>query len=703
MNKAPVLLRRTGSHLPGSASAPSSGGAPAVSGANEVDPDAAIPVADEEPGDFDVAVSSHKRKQSGIPLEAHDIVGRASAMTSLEAIGDEEEGSGGDIGGIQLSQSSSEGGEALGSSERGGSSMPEFGELFPDERGGGLWRSLKSVLASRGAAGATLLMLALAYATVRPASEKHRAAPSASSPGAGAAAGSDIMQPKPGSKEITIGEYHDEEVGAPMEHTVREYNKIQYYDSPDRMKPLHSKGPVPVSDEVGGLHMFENVCLTTNIDALRYRPKPDTGLRGLVYFTEDESIGKNPKRCVPCSNKHPMKRWDGDNEDKSVVGHACGLPGLHAMFGSSVGDWSDCVTKGENAKLMEEWGQTQSPVNVQTVHFFQEPTFALQFDTLDAERSLFDMLLTYLPHWDRFLHGRPEGEPGGEGMGGFPFKSVISHSLEGCLSHSHHWFCEVLHQMYAFGEAKEIPWEGDENTLYCFRELYYNQPGYQRNLDHGKLITKEVFGDFREMLFRKFGLPRRRTADQRKEEAEYEKAHGGVAATKVGANDSASNEPKIIFYDNALSPAGAAWKDMETLVSSLVARGLAKYARVKFVAANDFADLSVAQQARRFNEADAVIMARGGGHMANAVFAVDGTSFVEVGCKVEGPIGNPKFMALMDGKYRAVERCGKDEGVGGKDGAVCVVCDDEGDNADFKMSPDAFEKLVDDVVAGLAG
>ena len=492
------------------------------------------------------------------------------------------------------------------------------------------------------------------------------------------------------------------------------------------MKQMVSKGPTLYDRNMGGLHIFENVCLTYNADGIRDRVHPDTSLRGLLYFTDNVDMLQNPKRCVPCSVNHesPFVTWGDDAQQQQQqqqqqpqedqLNHQCGMSGLHAMYASSVGDWSNCIMTESNTQLMEAYGQTQEPTNVSTVHFFQEPTFLLQFNALDQEQSLFDMLLTYLPHWDKFLVG--DDEEGDDA--GFPFESVISHSLKGCLSHSRDWFCEVLHQMYAFGEAKEIPWESDENTLYCYKELFYNEVGYyQRTIDNdgtgggnGSLVTKKMFGDFREMLFRKFGLPRRRTVELREEEAEFEKAHqggGSGSGTKTtseegveggggdsdgdGDSTSGTDDTKIIFYDNKLSE-HAVWSEMESLISTV--RELEKYQNVKFVTVNgDFSDLTVAQQARKFNEADAVIMAHGQ-HMANAIFANDGTYFVEVGCKVESLIGNPSFMELFDGKYRAVEKCN------GKDGTnvVCVVCKDE---ESFTMNPAAFERLIDDVVAGL--
>ena len=686
-NVQPVLLRRTTSNVPpsdpysaGAASAvpqqaPGSGGI--------VDPrEDFIPIADEEPGDWDLAASTHKRKVSGMPLEAEAIYDRASVKTSLEQISDEEEGANMDDA-SQMSTS-------------------EFSD-FPHDgswggagagAGGGYWvAAIRHYLAtsSRGVAALALLAMAIALVSTR------RTAPPPSEVGPAFA-----NKPNPDSKDVTYGEFHEESVGQPMEHHPQKYNNILFYDSPDKMKHMVSKGPKLYDDRVGGgLHLFEDVCLTNNVEQLRYRPQ-DTALRGLIYFTGE--YADNPKRCVPCSNLEPLGGWDEDEDDApadaKVVGHRCGMPGLHAMFASSVGDWTDCIMEDGNTELMEEWHQTQAPLNVTTIHFFQKPTFLLQFNAIDMEKSLFDMLLTYLPHWQKFMESSEE-----DNKDGFPFDGVISHSLEGCLSHSHNWFCEVLHQMSAFGHAKEIPWENDENTLYCYTELFYNQVGYQRDLDQDGLVTRETFLNFRELLFRKFGLPRRPTLEDRLADAEVEKMYpeGKTKETagEEGDSDDAADggDTKIIFYDNRLGDS-TVWNEMESLISK--ARGLEKYQNIKFVTVSEkFDDMTVAQQAKKFNEADAIIMAHGK-HMANAIFSVDGTSFVEVGCKVESLIGNRLFMNLVGGKHISVERCSKKTAKEG-DVEVCVICKEEGDDVDFTMSPEAFENLVDAVVASLVG
>ena len=622
----PLLLRRSNSSsLPAEES--------------NVNPVPGIPIADEDPGDR-LSVSSHKRKTSGIPLEAEAVLRRDSRTfvdnLGLIADGDEEEAA-------------------------SGVDMMGFDDLDEESWWKDAMRSqLRTLLSTPRSAG--LLVMGLLLVTYMLSST------SVASDNELPAASLEEVSPKDNSKSgITYGEDHMEVVGAPKESHVHEFNKILFYDSPSKMQELHSKGPIQLNDKIGGLHLYENVCLTNNVDR---RGVQD--LRGLIYF--DDKV-KGDKRCVPCEK--------ASNANDQVVNHNCGMTGLNAMYASSVNDWTQCIAQKENLQLMQDFKQTQAPLQVNSIHMFKEATFLLQFNALDMETSLFDMLMTYLPHWDQYRGGDTE----------FPFDAVISHSLQGCLSHSHNWFCEVLHQMNAFGPAKEIPWEPDESTLYCFEELIYNEVGYQRNLDQGDLVNREILGEFREMLFRKFALPRRRTVEDRKEEeealAEMTPAQKKKEGIEVG---SSSSKTKIIFYDNKLSQQ-TKWNEMESLITK--ARSLEKYQHIKFVTVDDFSALTVAQQARTFNEADAIIMVHGE-HMANAIFAVDGATFVEVGCKVKSLIGNPRFMELMDGTYKSIEKCNSD-----KEDVACVVCEIDSIGADFTMTPAVFEKMIDDVVRGL--
>lgn len=131
------------------------------------------------------------------------------------------------------------------------------------------------------------------------------------------------------------------EIGEPVEASYDE-EWIEFYSSPDRMPVMKSAGPWPVDPKVGGLHMFESVCVTNNVDA----PKPpqlDTSSRGLLYFSDKV---KNPKRCVPCSTSQMNSsggegRWGVPVDSDSELGHHCGMNGLHAMVAKSVGDYSE--------------------------------------------------------------------------------------------------------------------------------------------------------------------------------------------------------------------------------------------------------------------------------------------------------------------------------------------------------------------------
>lgn len=458
------------------------------------------------------------------------------------------------------------------------------------------------------------------------------------------------------------GRYDDiagkEEVGDPMEARAPEGEWVEFYNSVGRMPQTTSSGPWPVNDGMGGLHMFENVCVTNNVDAPK-PPDPDTSQRGLLYFSREV---KTPKHCVPCSRAQMESKkedgWDAPSDGDSELGHLCGMRGLHAMFAPSVTGYNECMADAENHKMMIRTKQNQSPSRVERVHFFRDPTFLLQFDANDRERSLFDMLLTFLPHWHKFA------KSGGD----FPFDSVISHSVEGCLTHSKNWLCEVLHQGGALGRAKELPWEHKETTLYCFKNIYYNQMEYQRELRHEGLLTKSVMDDFRDEVFWNMALPGPR--DQR-------------AIKEKDAKLGLKRKINILLCANGREE----WKDLDKLV--VAARSSKKYHNVEFNLVDGFDSVAVAKQAYAFNMADAVISSSGE-HLANVIFTPDDSYFVEVGCSVKSLIGNPHFMALLSGTHRRVERCPEDAL-----DKICVSCLGGGK---FIMSEEGFHTLIDDIV-----
>lgn len=633
-----------------------------------------IPVEDEEYEDFDLSVSSHKRKQSGIPLGAAEAFRARTAsvdVSTLERI-DSEEGEAPfvSVGARPRTMSRSvsygirpadeeeafeSGGARPGTMSRSvsfgirpASPIAAFDEAFDQESRRFQYASSIKYLSTRNLLILAFITVVAIFMTIHTPSHPEPA---------------DISRPVEADAPTEYGENHFEGVGEALQFYT-EVNHVRYYKSPDKMKEMKSEGPTPADRELGGMHVFENVCLTNNIDSARYENNPTTSLRGLIYFTRDQE--ENLQRCVPCSNSEFMDSWEGSYKDEKVVKHKCGMNGLHTMYATSAGDWSNCIMEEHNLQLMKQFGQTQSPINVTSVHFFQAPTFLLQFNAFDMESALFDMLMTFLPFWKKYK--------GNE----FPWTSLISHSVKGCVSHSHHPFCELLHQMAAFWEIQDLTWEPDENTLYCYKTLYYNQEGYNRNLQHEGHVTKEAFTGLRETLFNRFGLPRRRSVEARKEDA------------KIEGQDLLGT--KIILYDKK-SKDETYWTDMEAVITQ--AKSLEKYQDVTFVTVKDFEDLSVAQQARTFNEADAVVMVHGQ-HMANTIYAVDGTSFVGVGCSGTVPlVGNPRFMELMDSRYVHVSKCKEDNEDGSE---ACVVC--QNDHL-FTMTLPAFEKMIDDLMENL--
>ena len=630
-----------------------------------------IPIEDEEYGeDFDLSVSSHKRKQSGIPIAAAEAAmfnrsSHSGSGSALEQIADDEEqvvpdSCNGKRKSLSRNVSFSDAAAyALGKSKStpprvSPMSSPmsvDLGEAFDQEnRSFYSYASSYKLLSTRNMLILAFITLAALFMTMH--------TPSTPDPGY------DVSRPVEDDAHNEDGEDHFEGVGSSLE-SYTEVNKVRVYKSLDRMEEMKSGGPRPADRALGGMHSFSNVCLTKNMDAMRYEHDPTTSLRGLIYFTRDQE--ENLRRCVPCSNSQSMDSWDGSYEDEKVVNHKCGMNGLHAMYATSAGDWSDCIMKEDNFQLMKKNGQTQSPTDVTTVHVFQEPTFLLQFNALDVEDALFNMLMTFLPFYHEY-----------QSSGEFPFESVISHSVEGCLSHSHHPFCELLHQMNAFGRAQEIPWENDKNTLYCYKTLYYNQVGYNRHLEHEGHVTKQTFGNLRNTLFMAFGLPRKRTVEGREKDE------------KIEGEDLLGT--KIILYDKK-SRDETYWTDMEAVITQ--AKTLEKYRDITFAVVEDFEDLSVAQQARTFNEADAVVMVHGQ-HMANAIYAVDGTSFVGVGCSDTVPlVGNPRFMELMDSNYRYVTKCIGDNG---GESEACIVCQDD---KHFALTLPVFENIIDGVMSDL--
>lgn len=448
------------------------------------------------------------------------------------------------------------------------------------------------------------------------------------------------------STNLDVGGF--EEIGEAKEATLYE-DWIELYNSPDRMPPMKSTGPFPVDHpSIGGMHMFENVCVTNNIDA----PKElDTSMRGLIYFT---NTVQHPHRCVPCSKSEMISK--GKEASGGDGWTSCGMPGLHAIYANSVVDYNRCMKNEENHKLIIKAKQSQTPSYVEKIHYFQDPTFLLQFNSHDKERGLFDMLLTFLPYWNTWQKSST-----------YPFDSVISHSVQGCLTHSKNWLCEVLHQMGALGSSRQIPWERSDSTLYCYNRLYYNQLEYQRKLEHKGLVTKDVMDNFRDELFRNMALPSPRDQSLIREKD-----------AKIGLK----RPINIVLFDGEIT-----WPGLGKLIRSAKSK---KYHHIEFTSV-DYFDGPLAEQAQYFNMADVVVMVPGD-HWANAIFAPDSTLFIEVGCSPQSLISNNRFTALLSATYQGVAEC--QDNPSKED--ICVTCSSE-DNT-FVMTEKRFHALLDDIV-----
>ena len=162
--------------------------------------------------------------------------------------------------------------------------------------------------------------------------------------------------------------------------------------------------------------------------------------------------------------------------------------------------------------------------------------------------------------------------------------------------------------------------------------------------------TKEVFDEFRQVLFDKFNLPRDK----------------GMHSLQQKENTSSGlTSKKVLFY--AHEPSGRrVWTNMNKLLDN--ARNQNKYKDWEFDTVYDFGTISIQEQARLFNSHDVMIMVHGA-QMANSIFAVDGTHFIEVGCSIPLFMGDRTYMSLIDGRYSKVVSCEKS-----RPGAACLEC-----------------------------
>ena len=101
--------------------------------------------------------------------------------------------------------------------------------------------------------------------------------------------------------------------------------------------------------------------------------------------------------------------------------------------------------------------------------------------------------------------------------------------------------------------------------------------------------------------------------------------------------------------------------------------------------------MPIAEQARLFNSADAIVMATGD-HFANSIFVPDDTIFAELSCSSRSPTNNPRFMELISGSAINVSSSTSSE----CSESICIACME--DQSSFTMSDKSFQSLVDDIV-----
>ena len=379
------------------------------------------------------------------------------------------------------------------------------------------------------------------------------------------------------------------------------------YNNTQTIPPFLSAGPHAVN-HLPGLYEFHNVCLT--------RSAGDESLLGLIYFVppDDVNVYNNPSRCIPCP-LYLMHGWDDKGEQQDTLKHKCGYHNLHAMYATSVSDWSTCINVRANKRTYRDLGwfpdERFVPSSVSSVHYYKEPMIALAHN-MNIGHALWDHLLTILPHWHTFQYQNK-----------FPYKGVASFSVEACLSsNTSQWYCELLRTIGIFGGAQEVNMVPKKytTTLNCFERLLTPFLAYPRwkNYEPESMPSKLVFDEFRRVLYEKFKLPR---------QIDFKRK---------------SISKKILFY--AHEPSGRrVWTNMNDLISN--AKRKVEYNDWELSTVYDFGALSTREQAVLFNSYDVLVMVHGA-QMANNIFALPGTFFIEVGCEIPGFLGEESYLSV---------------------------------------------------------
>ncbi|KAL3798709.1 hypothetical protein HJC23_004460, partial [Cyclotella cryptica] len=224
------------------------------------------------------------------------------------------------------------------------------------------------------------------------------------------------------------------------------------------------------------------------------------------------------------------------------------------------------------------------------------------------------------------------------------FATIFPIGRINCLEQGQHsWYCEILRSIDAFRAACKLPLEPNNYTLYCYEKLFTIHFALPRT--HGYTVESMPNKT-------KFALPQRRDH------------WSGQNSRLIQGSAIPATSPKILFY--AHKPSGQSiWTNMNELLETV--KNDLKCKDCAFSTKFDFGALTIKEQAQVFNTADVIIMSHGA-LMANSIFAIDGTMFVELSCQ-----RFPKF--LGNGHHQEAVNCRDDD----DKNATCLFCAKDND------------------------
>eukprot|EP00854_Cymbomonas_tetramitiformis_P000388 gene388-720_t len=355
--------------------------------------------------------------------------------------------------------------------------------------------------------------------------------------------------------------------------------------------------------------------------------------RGLVWFEPEYN---HPKRCVPCNNPVPTPNWDAPRSGPVKVipgdyvtddtplkmgrwraeggllsegGHKCGMMWVHKIVAKSPADLSECFA--HHQQEIADRGQTQTPSVIEHVHHHQGTTLALQWYSGNPGHQLMDSMFSLVPIILASLAGEP------------PYSKIILQQEPEAECTDSEWICAILKKLAVFGsgvhEVEQL--QQPPHTLNCFERLLVPRPGLFGR-DPRTRLPLSAFVEFKAHLARAFHLD-----------------------LSTSTSSDAQLVKRMLVYAHKTT-GRRAWVDAEETM-----RHLKPFFEVEYV--TDFSALTVEQQARKFHEAEVVVMVHGG-QMANVIFCRPSTVVIEISCTGYSHINTAFPLALLGIKFRSV-------------------------------------------------